>query len=104
MSDIPATAKKPQDHKKSAVQLEVEGVKTVEIKWQGLRLSFIADTDEWDGRISEAVENNQAVNAMLLIFGPDQMAKVWAKKPKKKDLRELYTVLMQAANASTPGE
>lgn len=98
MSEVPASAKK------SAVQREAEGEKMTEIKWQGLELSFLADTDEWDGRVSEAVENQQAINAMSSLLGAEQMAKVWQKKPKKKDLRGLYTLIMEAANASTVGE
>lgn len=100
---IPATSSK-RNNKKTAAQIEAEGLKTIDIKWQGIKFTFPADAEEWDGQIAKAVEDNRGIAAIELILGPEQMGKVWSKKPKKKDLSELYRAILRAVNDDSAGE
>ena len=74
------------------------------VKWHGKTFKFDADSNEWDGQIAKALENNRGIAAVELILGPEQTEIVWKLKPKKKDLSELYDLIFDAVKIHNKGE
>lgn len=90
---IPKNAKRPQDHKppkKSAAQLEAEGVETVDVEWRGLTLTLPADSEDWSAESVLLFERGQNANGLMEILGPTQWAQVMKTKPTKRDLGKLF--------------
>lgn len=103
---IPKGAKQPQDHKakkKTAAQLEAEGVETLDVEWRDMSFTIGADPDDWTLEIIEAFENNRGIGALRGVLGADQWAEVAKTKPRKRDLDDLSKVIVAALGLGDGG-
>lgn len=101
---IPPNAKKPQDHKKSAAQIEAEKIETVEITWRGHIFTVAINMEDWSVDLTEAVEEGKAAAMIRGILGPVQYQKFKSTNPKNRDLDELGGILAKALGFTTVGE
>lgn len=96
MTGIPAGAKKPDDHKKSAAQIEAEGVETVDVEWRGLTFTLPSDPEDWSVAAISAAEKGQSFTSLELILGPKQWAEFMKTKPTRRDGIDLNRALTKA--------
>ena len=93
MTDIPKGATVPQDRKKSAAQIEAEGIETTTTEWRDLSFTVPTDPDDWPAEVLLLFEKGQNANGLQEILGPKQWAKFMATKPRKRDVLNLFEVL-----------
>lgn len=104
MSEIPAGATKPQDHKKSSAQIEAEGIETVTVTWRDQEFILPATIEDCPVEVAEAFEDGKGARAVAGILGADRYAAFKKKnKPTVRDLNDLARVIAEAMGM-TPGE
>jgi hypothetical protein len=96
MSEIPAGAKKPDDHKKSAAQIEAEGIAMLDVEWRGLTFTLPSDPDDWSVQAISAAEKGQSFTSLELILGPKQWADFMKTKPTRRDGLDLNAAFTKA--------
>lgn len=101
---IPASAKKPQDHKKSAAQIEAEKIETIEVTWRGHTFTVATDVEEWSVDLTEALEAGKAAAMLAGLLGPKQYQEFKSTRPKNRDLTDLSEVLAKALGFTSVGE
>ncbi|WP_280371171.1 hypothetical protein [Nocardia wallacei] len=112
-SRVPATAPQPQDHKppapprkarpKPAVQVEAEGIETVEVEYDGEFYVIPADPLDWPRTASKAFERGQANIAIDLILGTKQARKLDRKGYTNRQTNELFELLAEAGGFENMG-
>lgn len=90
MTAIPKGATVPADHKKSAAQIEAEGIATAEVVWREHTFTVVADPDDWTVETTIAFEEGKAASGVRLILGPDQWAELLKDKPRNRDIGDLF--------------
>ena len=103
MPEIPEGAKTPEDHKKSAVQVEAEGG-DLSVTWNGLNLTFPASVDDWPAMATLALEDGKVLSTLRALFGKRQWALVMKDDPKNVDLTDLFNDIAVAAGFVKSGE
>ena len=94
MTTIPKGATVPADHKKSAAQIEAEGVATIDVEWRGQTFTIAADPGDWKVTTSLAFEDGKAVTGVKGVLGDAQWASLLkAQDPSNKELGELFEVI-----------
>lgn len=101
---IPAGAKKPQDHKKPAAQLEAEKIETVDVTWRGHTFTLATAVDDWSVDLTEALEEGKSAAMIRGILGPKQYQEFKSTNPKNRDLADLGGVLAKALGFTSVGE
>ena len=105
MSEIPAGAKKPQDHKKSAAQIEAEGGATVTVTWRDMEFEIPADAGQWKATTTLAFEDGHSVTGVRGVLGVKQWDELVKKHdPSNADVNELFTLVGQAMGFEGSGE
>lgn len=92
----PASARQPQDRKKSAAELEADGAETFPIEWRGLKFDIIADPDDWDfWTVTTPLSQGNTPAALLGLLGPEQQMKLRMAMPKLRnpEARELFDLI-----------
>jgi len=102
MSDI-AGRKQPQDHKKSAAQIEAEGDPTITIDWRDLQFTIPAELEDWPVEVTLAFEDGKATNAVRMLLGPQQWATLAATHPRNRDVNDLFQVIASQLGLVTAG-
>ncbi len=103
MPKIPPGATVPDDHKKSAAQLEAEGGEKVTVHWRDFEFEVAADADDWSARTTLAFEQGKAVTGVQGILGPKQFSELMASNPRNKDVGELFQLIAKTIGLE-PGE
>lgn len=83
----------PQDHKKSAAQIEAEGVKTVDVQWRGHTFTVPAEAEDWPVEVTLAFEEGKAASGVRGMLGTEQWAELMKTNPRNKDLGDLFTAI-----------
>ena len=104
MTTIPPGARRPEDHHKSAAQLEAEGGEKITVPWRDFEFEVAADADDWDARTTLAFEQGKAVTGVQGILGPKQFAALMKTNPKNRDVGELFQTIAKAIGLEQPGE
>lgn len=104
MPKIPAGAKVPDDHKKSAAQIEAEGGEKITVQWRDFEFEVDADADDWDAKTTLAFEQGRAVTGVRGVLGPKQFAELMATNPKNRDVGDLFATIAKAIGLETAGE
>lgn len=105
-SRIPSHAPKPQDHKppqKTAAQREAEGIETVEVEFDDVVYSIMADPVDWPLDATEAFEQGKALTAIRGLLGEKQWRVVRSKNYRNKDFNELFHLLARAGGFGPAG-
>ena len=94
----PAGIKQPQDHKKSAAQLEAEGVNTATVEFWGMEFTFSTDPMEWSEEASLAFEENRFGVFLKEAVGAQQYYKYTHSdpRPKRSDTMELFKLVAKS--------
>ena len=103
MTDIPTGAKVPTDHKKSAAQIEAEGVTTVTVECNGVHLGFPTDVDDWPVESVLAFEEGKVAVALRGVVDPRQWADLMATRPLKRDLVRIFDQLAESLGMERAG-
>lgn len=104
---IPRNAKRPQDHKapkKTAAQIEAEGIETVDIEWRDLTFTVPATPDDWPVVITLAFEEGKAATGVKGMLGREQWAELMKTKPRNRDLGELFDEIAAAVGLGDAGK
>ena len=104
MVAVPKGATVPEDHKKSAAQIEAEGVETGEVVWRGHTFTAVKDADDWPVEVTLAFEEGKAASGVRLLLGKTQWAELMKDKPRNKDLGELFDHIAETFGLETSGE
>lgn len=104
MPKVPEGAKRPDDHSKTAAQIEAEGGEKVEIHWRDKTFEILLDTDDWDVEHTIAFEEGKTLVGIRGVLGPNQFGQFLADKPKNRDARELFDKIAKAAGLGNAGE
>ena len=99
-----AAPRTPQDHKKSAAQIEAEGIATVEVEWRGHTFTVTADPDDWPVETMLAFEEGKAASGVRGMLGATQWAELMKSKPRTRDLSDLFSAIAAAMGLNTAGE
>jgi hypothetical protein len=103
MPKIPPGATRPEDHKKSAAQVEAEGGEKITVSWRDFEFVIDADADDWSARTTLAFEQGRAVTGVQGILGPKQFGELMKSNPKNKDVGELFQLIAKTIGLE-PGE
>lgn len=103
MTTIPQGAKAPQDHQKSAAQVEAEGVQTIDVEWRGHTFTVPADADDWTVEAMMAFEEGLNAHGLKAILEPAAWAELMATKPRKRDLMDLFDAMAKALGMDSSG-
>ena len=102
----PKGIKQPQDHKppkKTAAQIEAEGIPTNTVEVGGESYDFPSDPQDWPVESTLAFEQNQAASALQALFGPQQWARFMRSKPTNRQLNDLSERVAEAAGFGSLG-
>lgn len=105
-SRIPAHAPRPQDHKppqKTAAQREAEGIETVDVEFDDVVYTIVADPVDWTLDVTEAFEQGKAITAIRGLLGNAQWRVVRSKGYRNKDFNELFNLLAKAGGFGPAG-
>lgn len=97
------TRKQPQDHKKSATQIEAEGDPTITVAWRQFEFAIPAQLEDWPVEVTLAFEDGKATNAVRLLLGPQQWSRLVASKPRNRDINSLFEVIAERLGLVTAG-
>lgn len=103
----PKGVKQPQDHKarkKTAAQLEAEGVETTTITWRELELTIPASMEGADAEVALAFEEGKVASALRALLGPAQWVDVMKTKPKLRDLGVMFDAVAAEMGMETAGK
>lgn len=92
----PASARQPQDRKRSAAELEAAEAETFPVEWRGLTFDIVADPDDWDfWTVTTPLSQGNTPAALLGLLGPTQAHKLRMKFPQLRnpDARELFDLI-----------
>ena len=89
MVAVPKGAAVPQDHQKSAVQIEAEGVPTADVVWRGHTFTVMSDADDYPIGIVQAFERGQNLTGLEELLGVEQWSEFMKTKPTKRDATSL---------------
>lgn len=104
MATIPKGATVPSDHKKSAAQIEAEGVETVDVEWRGHTFTIVADADDYPLEAVMAFERGQNFVGLEIVLGPKQWHEFMKTKPRKSDGVDLMGAMNGALGFGDSGE
>lgn len=104
MPKIPPGAKVPDDHKKSAEQIEAEGGEKITVHWRDFEFEVAADADDWDARTTLAFEQGRAVTGVQGVLGREQFNELMATNPKNRDVGDLFQTIAKAIGLESAGE
>lgn len=104
MTTIPAGAKKPADHQKSAAQIEAEGAATVDVEWRDHTFTLPSDLDDVSVTTILAFEEGRVATAIRGLLGAAQWAEFMKTEPVTTDLRDLFDTFGPAMGLGTTGE
>jgi len=104
MPEIPKGATVPADHKKSAAQIEAEGIAMTDVEWRGNTYTVPTDSDDWTVQTVQAFERGLNFIGLEEVLGATQWAVFMKTKPRKKDGMELFKTLAEALGLETTGE
>ena len=96
MPEIPKGATVPEDHKKSAVQLEAEKSETAEVTWREHTFTVVSDPDDYPVEAVMAFESGRNFTGLEIILGAKQWAEFMKTKPRKRDGVELFEAIGEA--------
>ena len=96
MPEIPKGATVPDDHKKSAAQLEAEGVPTTGVEWRGHTFTVASDADDYPVEAILAFEKGQNFGGLEIILGEKGWARFMRTKPLKRDGISLFEAIQAA--------
>ena len=85
MTAVPKGATVPADHKKSAAQIEAEGIPMSDVTWRGHTFSVMSDPDDYTVETVQAFERGQNFVGLEILFGPKQWEEFMKMKPTKRD-------------------
>lgn len=97
------TRKQPQDHRKSAAQIEAEGDPTTTVAWRDFEFTLPAELEDWPIDVTLAFENGKAVTGVRLLLGPEQWGRLAATKPRNRDINDLFQVIAERLGLVTAG-
>jgi hypothetical protein len=95
--------KQPQDHKKSAAQIEVEGDPTIVVAWRDFEFTVPAELEDWPIEVTLAFEDGKATNAVRLLLGAEQWGRLVATRPRNKDINSLFEMIAERLGLVTAG-
>lgn len=96
MPEIPKGATVPDDHKKSAVQLEAEKSETADVTWRGHTFTVVSDPDDYPVNAVMAFESGRNFSGLEIILGPKQWVEFMKTKPLKRDGVDLFQSIGEA--------
>lgn len=103
MATIPKGATVPDDHKKSAAQIEAEGIPTVDIVWRDHTFTVGSDPDDWEVETTLAFEEGKVITGVRALLGKEQWAEFLKTKPRNRDTGELFDVLAKELGLGDAG-
>ena len=92
----PKGATVPEDHKKSAAQIEAEGIEMVDVEWRGHTFTIVADADDYPLEAVMAFERGENFAALEMVLGTKQWAEFIKTKPLKRDAIDLFAAINDA--------
>jgi len=95
--------KAPQDHKKSAAQIEAEGTETTTIEYNGHEFTFPSEAQDWSAGVLLAFEDGHAVEAIRRLVGTRRWASLNMDNWTGRQINELFTAFAEAAGFDTAG-
>ena len=104
MPKVPPGAKRPDDRKKSAAEIEAQGGEKITVHWRDHEFEVAADADDWDARTTLAFEQGRAVTGVQGVLGPKQFGELMKTNPKNKDVGDLFATIAKAIGLETAGE
>lgn len=104
MTTPPKGAKAPQDHRKSAAQLEAEGVESVEVEYAGKTYTFPASLEDADGDVLDAIDNEKLSHALRGLLDDQQWNAFKATRPKVRDYNALFDAYAKVIGLGSAGE
>jgi hypothetical protein len=102
MSNVPAGAKTPQDHKPPA-QREADGDETVSVDYAGQSYVMPASLDDADGDVLDAIDDQHISYALRALLGDKQWDRFKANKPKVRDYNGLFESYAKATGLDSAG-
>ena len=103
MTTIPAGAKVPEDHKKTAAQIEAEGIPTTDVEWRGLTFTVPTDPDDWSVEAVQAFERGRNFVGLETVLGPKQWAEFMKTKPRKRDGMDVFDAIAASLGLDNSG-
>ncbi len=94
---------KPQDHKKSAAQIEAEGVATTTIEYNGEEFTFPSDAQDWTNDVLLAFESGRAVEGTRLLIGARRWASLNMDRWTGRQINELFNAFAEATGFDSSG-
>ena len=85
MPEIPKGATVPDDHQKSAAQIEAEGGETTSVTWRGHTFTVATDPDDYPIAVVMAFEKGQNLVGLEIVLGPKQWAEFTKIAKTKRD-------------------
>lgn len=103
MPEIPAGAKKPDDHKKPAAQIEAEGGGTAEITLRDDVFTIPADLDDVDAEFLKYSADRDAYRMVYCLLDDRQAARLKALKPTIRDFNTLADQMAEVYGFGSAG-
>jgi hypothetical protein len=97
------TIKAPQDHKKSAAQIDAEGTETTTIEYNGHEFTFPSEAQDWSNDVLLAFEAGKAVDAIRMLVGTRRWASLKMGSWTGRQTKELFDAFADAAGFDTSG-
>ena len=103
MVAVPKGAKVPDDHQKSAAQIEAEGGGTAEITLGESVFTIPADIEDADAEFLKYSADHDAYRMVFSLLDLKQAARLKALKPKIRDLNTLAEQIAEVYGFETSG-
>lgn len=104
MPEIPAGATKPDDHKKTAAQIEAEGIETVTVAdHNGHTYTFPSDPQDWPVKAARSFEEGHAIGAIRILIGAKEYDAQKIDRWTNRQLNALFEKFAEAAGLETSG-
>lgn len=103
MTTIPAGAKVPSDHQKSAAQIEAEGVETVQVEFKGETYTFPAGLEDADGDVLDAIDDQKLSHALHGLLEGGEWARFKASRPRVRDYTDMFGAYAKVIGLDTSG-
>ncbi len=94
---------KPQDHKKSAAQIEAEGVATTTIEYNGEEFTFPSEAQDWTNDVLLAFELGHSVEGTRLLIGMRRWTQLKMNRWTGRQINELFELFADAAGFDPAG-